>query len=273
MPPVDTKKDWFPKKSSGRLYVIYRVGGMYMGRAANTARVVTLKVVDGDAEGPSRIVRHPLPLQVVARLRQEIVAGEWAPGERVTEQLLTERNGVSRTPLREALKTVEAEGLLVLLPNRGAVITEPTLEDTEDKLRVLGTLEVMAAGLACLRASNAEIAALEKLHKRMMDAHKRRQATRYFDLNDQVHEALIEAAHSRTLSDLATSLNRHIRRARLIANFRETLNDHSKVEHEAIMEALVARDEKAAKLAIERHRESVLSKLLTTADTVAAAAR
>ena len=167
MPPVDTKKDWFPKKSSGRLYVIYRVGGMYMGRAANTARVVTLKVVDGDAEGPSRIVRHPLPLQVVARLRQEIVAGEWAPGERVTEQLLTERYGVSRTPLREALKTVEAEGLLVLLPNRGAVITEPTLEDTEDKLRVLGTLEVMAAGLACLRASNAEIAALEKLHKRM----------------------------------------------------------------------------------------------------------
>ncbi len=242
-----------------------------MGRAAGSVRAVSLKVVDGGAaEVPSRIVRHPLPLQVVARLRQEIVAGEWAPGERVTEQLLTERYGVSRTPLREALKTVEAEGLLILLPNRGAVITEPTIEDTEDKLRVLGTLEAMAAGLACVRASDAEIAALVKLHKRMADAHKRRQATRYFDLNDQVHAALIEAAHSRTLTDLATSLNRHIRRARLIANFRETLNDHSKAEHEAIIAALVARDETAAKRAIEQHRKSVLTKLMTSAATIAA---
>lgn len=212
----------------------------------------------------AQLERRLLPEQIVARLRAEIVAGEWAPGERVTEQLLSQRFGVSRTPLREAMKLLAAEGLLELLPNRGAVVTEPTIEDAQDKLRVLGAIEALAAGLACSAASDGDLAAIEETHARMMAAHARRQAKRYFELNDKVHRAIVAASRSRTTQELHESLSRHVERARQIANFREDLSDDSKHEHEAIVAALLRRDAAAAKLAVERHIGTVLRKISTT---------
>jgi DNA-binding GntR family transcriptional regulator len=209
----------------------------------------------------AQLERRPLPEQIVSRLRAEIVAGEWAPGERVTEQLLSQRFGVSRTPLREALKLLAAEGLLELLPNRGAVVTEPTIGDAEDKLRVLGALEALAASLACDAATDEEIAAIEQMHAKMMAAHARRQAKRYFELNDKVHHAIAIASHSRTVQELHERLSRHVERARQIANFRESLSDDSKHEHEAIIAALVRRDAVEAKRAVEQHIGTVLRKI------------
>ncbi len=217
------------------------------------------------SEGESPIARHPLPAQIVERLRAEIVEGKWGPGERLTEQMLCEIYGVSRTPLREALKVVETEGLLVLLPNRGAVITEPTLSDTRDKLRVLGALEGLAISLVCVQATEDELLAVAKLHERMQDAHKRKQPRRYFEVNDKVHVALIAASRNQTLGDLHATLSRHIRRARLIANFKETVSDQSMAEHEAIVAAVMRRDASAAKQAIEAHMETVVEKLMAAA--------
>jgi DNA-binding GntR family transcriptional regulator len=216
-----------------------------------------------DANGQSlpRLDRRLLPEQIVMRLRAEIVAGAWAPGERVTEQILSQRFGVSRTPLREAMKLLAAEGLLELLPNRGAVVTEPTIEDAQDKLRVLGALEALAASLACTTASDAELGALAELHERMMAAHDRGQTKRYYELNDRVHRAIAAAAHSRTVQELHESLSRHVDRARHIANFRESLSDDSKAEHEAIIAAVLKRDAAAAKQAVERHIATVLHKV------------
>lgn len=219
--------------------------------------------VANDQESP--IARHSLPSQIVERLRAEIVEGKWAPGERVTEQKLSELYGVSRTPLREALKIVEVEGLLVLLPNRGAVITEPTFSDTRDKLRVLGALEGLAAGLVCASGDDEDLAVFAKLHERMRDAHARKQARRYFEANDKVHSTLIAVARNPSLADLHAMLSRHIRRARLIANFKETVSDESMAEHEAIIAALLRRDAPAAKQAIEAHMETVVEKLMATA--------
>jgi DNA-binding GntR family transcriptional regulator len=215
---------------------------------------------DGEAPSP-RLDRRLLPDQILSRLRAEIVAGTWAPGERLTEQALSQRFGVSRTPLREALKLLAADGLLELLPNRGAVVTEPTIEDMEDKLHVLGALEALAAGLACERASDAEIAAIADLHAKMMAAHARRQAKRYFALNDEVHRAIVRASRSRTARELHESLSRHVERARQIANFGETLSDASKYEHEAIVAALLRRDPVTARKAVEQHLTTVLQKV------------
>jgi DNA-binding GntR family transcriptional regulator len=221
-------------------------------------------------QSAARLDRRLLPEQIVARLRAEIVAGAWAPGERVTEQILSQRFGVSRTPLREAMKLLAAEGLLSLLPNRGAVVTEPTIEDAQDKLRVLGALEALAAALACTAASAAELEEIAELHERMMAAHQRGQAKRYYELNDRIHRAIAAAAHSRTVQELHESLSRHVDRARHIANFREDLSDDSKAEHEAIIAALMRRDAAAAKAAVERHITTVLHKMAPHAPEPAA---
>jgi DNA-binding GntR family transcriptional regulator len=223
---------------------------------------------NGDTNGAPvpPLERRLLPDQILTRLRAEIVAGTWAPGERVTEQILSQRFGVSRTPLREAMKLLAAEGLLALLPNRGAVVTAPTIEDAEDKLRVLGALEALAASLACAAASDADLAGLAEMHDKMMAAHGRGQSTRYFELNDRIHRAIAVASHSRTVQELHENLSRHVERARHIANFRESLSDGSKAEHEAIIAALLRRDASAAKQAVERHIATVLRKMAPEAD-------
>jgi DNA-binding GntR family transcriptional regulator len=208
--------------------------------------------------------RRLLPGRIVTRLRAEIVAGEWSPGERITEQALCKRYGVSRTPLREALKILETQGLLALLPNRGAVIAEPTLEDTVEKLRVMGALEALAAVIACEQASAKAMAALERLHGQMMAAHAARDAARYFALNGRAHRAIVLAAGNRTLAALHESLSRQVELARHLANFRESLSDESKQEHEAIIAALLRRDGAAAQEAVERHIATVLRKIRAT---------
>lgn len=217
-------------------------------------------VFSGTAEkraAGSSIVRRDLPKEIVTRLRQEIVSGHWAPGERVTEQLLSERFGVSRTPLREALKVVAAEGLLELLPNRGAIIVEPTLEEAVEKVQVLGALESLAFQLACTAAADEELKELEQIHAKMMQAHEKGQAKRYFELNDTFHRAVVIAAHNRTLADLHGIAFRHVKQARLISEFRSIVHDSSSDEHQTIIDALMRRDGDAAKKAIEKHMTSI----------------
>lgn len=157
------------------------------------------------------------------------------------------------------------EGLLALLPNRGAVITEPTLEDTRDKLRILAALEALAIGLVCAQASDEELATIAKLHARMQEAHRHKQPRRYFEMNDRVHRALIGASGNRSLADMHETLSRHIRRARMIANFKETVSDQSMTEHEAIVAALQRRDAPSAKRAVEDHMATVMQKLMSAA--------
>ncbi|MGD9942805.1 MAG: GntR family transcriptional regulator [Burkholderiaceae bacterium] len=225
-------------------------------------RTPAMAKLNETASGASTIVRRALPQEIVDRLRAEIVSGRWAPGERLTEQSMALHFGVSRTPLREAFKVVAAEGLLELLPNRGAVIAEPTLTEAHNKMRVLGALEALAAELACEAATDEQIAELERLHAKVLDAHRRGQAQRYFELNDEFHLALVRAAHNQTLSDLHAIAFRHVKQARLITEFRDTLHDTSIVEHGEIMQALRKRDPKAAQRAIESHMATIRESLI-----------
>jgi DNA-binding GntR family transcriptional regulator len=145
------------------------------------------------------IARPALHDEVTARLRDLIVENRIQPGERVPELEIAARLGVSRTPIREALKVLAAEGLVEMQPLRGAIVRGFSAKDAQDMLRVIALLEEFAGREAC-GAPAADIAAVQALHERMREHHRRRERQPYFALNQQIHQAIVALARNETLS-------------------------------------------------------------------------
>ena len=134
------------------------------------------------------IERKTLHGELVERLRELIVEGTLVPGEKIAEKQLCERFGVSRTPLREALKVLAADGFVELTPNRGATVSRLTVEDLDSVFPSIGALEALAGELACRRRSDEELAEIRALHYQMVLHYKRGERSAYFRLNQQIHE-------------------------------------------------------------------------------------
>ena len=134
------------------------------------------------------IPRQVLHQEVAVRLRQRIVEGEIAPGAKLNERELSERLQVSRTPLREAIKMLAAEGLVELLPNRGAVAAQLSPQDVADTFEVIAGLEGQSGELAAQRITDAELAEIRALHYEMLAAFTRRDLSAYYRLNAQIHD-------------------------------------------------------------------------------------
>ena len=188
------------------------------------------------------IRRGSLHDELVGHLRDLIVEGELAPGARVPERELCARFGVSRTPLREALKVLASDGLLELLPNRGAQVARLTIADIDEMFPVMGAFEALAGELACARATEEEIAEIRAYHYQMVLHHARRELPGYFRLNQRIHERILEIAGNATLTRLYAGLAGRVRRARYVANMTQARWDQAVAEHEAILDALAARD-------------------------------
>jgi DNA-binding GntR family transcriptional regulator len=180
--------------------------------------------------------------RLVAAIRDLIVEGDLAPGSRVPERVLCERFDVSRTPLREALKVLASEGLLELLPHRGARVVVLTEEDVEEMFEVLGALEALAGELAAARMDAEELAEIRALHYQMALHFTRGELMPYFRLNQQIHEKVFAASRNRTLMTVYQSLAGRIRRARYIANVSHTRWAEAIEEHERMLAALESRD-------------------------------
>jgi DNA-binding GntR family transcriptional regulator len=163
--------------------------------------------------------------------------------------------GISRTPLREALKVLASEGLIELMPNRGAVVRSLTPKDMRDMLRVLGQLEALAGELACAAASDDAIAALHAQHKRMMEHYAARNRMEYFKLNQAIHSAIVRLADNPTLQALHETLQARIKRIRYVGNDRDDQWHDAVRDHEAMMAALLARDGAALGRALKQHLE------------------
>jgi DNA-binding GntR family transcriptional regulator len=181
-------------------------------------------------------------IEVTGRLRDMIIEGELAPGARVPEQKLCAQLAISRTPLREAFKALAAEGLLELLPNRGAIVAQLTVEDAEEIFQVLGALEVLAATLAVARISDAELAEIAARHFTMVAHYKRGDLMAYFKVNQAIHEAIVAASHNKVLTQTYRTLNARIARARYMSNLKAVRWEAAVREHEEILAALTARD-------------------------------
>jgi DNA-binding GntR family transcriptional regulator len=183
-------------------------------------------------ERPQGIMRRSLHHEVVEKLRDLILSGDLAPRSRVNEVALCERFEISRTPLREAIKLLAAEGLLDLLPNRGARIAALSASEIEEILQVVGVLEALAGELACKLITEEEMTALETANADMVEAWKTGDYPRYFKRNQQIHEAIIAAAGNSALEAVYRSLSGRVQRARFSAHktdeqWKRAIDDHN----------------------------------------------
>ncbi|MDP1717590.1 MAG: GntR family transcriptional regulator [Burkholderiales bacterium] len=190
----------------------------------------------------SLVERRLLHEEVIDRMRDLIVQGELAPETKLNERVLAAQLGISRTPLREAFKYLASEGLIELLPNRGAVVAPLKPEKVKEIFVVLGALEALAGELVCRNATDADIAEIRALHYQMVAHHARGELAPYFRYNQQIHIRLVECAGNATLAQVYRGLNAHVRRARYMANLSHDRWDEAVREHEAILAALTARD-------------------------------
>jgi DNA-binding GntR family transcriptional regulator len=198
---------------------------------------------DGAPERASTIIgRRSLHDELVPRLRDMIVEEELKPGERISERLLCERFGISRTPLREALKVLASEGLIVLTPNRGAVVARPTAKDVRGMLEVMGALEMLAGELAANLATDDDIERIRNYHRDMLAEYAKGEILAYFKLNQRIHESIAALAGNVTLSAFHATLGARMKRIRFIGNRKPGRWRESIREHEAVLAALEKRD-------------------------------
>ena len=216
----------------------------------------------GEGGGSERIERRTLHDEVLDRLRDMIQEGELRAGERIPERALCDRFGISRTPLREALKVLATEGLIDLLPNRGAAVSRISAEGLREAFEVMGALEALGGELACARITDAEVAAIRRLHDRMVAHHRAGRLNDYFALNQAIHEAILAAADNRMLSALYGRLRGQVQRARFAANLSETRWRQAVAEHEEMMTALEARDAERLGRIMKRHLSNKFETLL-----------
>lgn len=208
--------------------------------------------------GPSRrgrrsIERRSLHREVADQIRDMIVAGELPPGERVNEGGLCDQFGISRTPLREALKVLASEGLVELRPNRGTRVTAITPEEVGELFEVVSGIERLAGELATLRMSDRELERLKALHEKMERHYEAGEKQEYFRLNQQIHNTVVSLAGNSVLETTHASLMVRVRRARYMAIQSPERWHESVQEHRAILEALEARDSARAGELIRSH--------------------
>jgi DNA-binding GntR family transcriptional regulator len=181
---------------------------------------------------------------VLSRLRDYIVEGNLEDGAKIPERHLCSLFGVSRTPLREALKVLASEGLVDLLPNRGARVRQLSANDVIELFDVMGGLEALAGRLACEKITDTEFAEIERLHHEMYGAYLKRDMHGYFRCNQLIHHHIVAAARNSALSVIYASLAGRVRRVRYSANLVSKRDRWAEAmrEHEAILDALGRRD-------------------------------
>lgn len=199
------------------------------------------------------IERPTLHAIVVSRIRDMVIEGSLPAGVRIHEGQLGEQLGISRTPLREALKVLASEGLVELIPSRGAVVTTLTPKAAQDMLDVLKQLEAMAAPLICQHASDEDIREIRRLHDEMLGFYANRSRLEYFKLNQQIHSRLISLAGNQSLSLVYEILQTKMKRIRFIGDQREESWQAAVEDHEEIIAALESRDCAALTAAMVEH--------------------
>jgi DNA-binding GntR family transcriptional regulator len=178
--------------------------------------------------------------EILARLRDHIVEGNIPDGSRVPERQLCAMFGISRTPLREALKVLASEGLVDLLPNRGARVRQLSEHELRELFDVMGGLEGLAGRLACENITEEEIAEIERLHYEMYGSYLHRDMHAYFRTNQLIHQKIVEGSRNGALLAAYANFAGRIRRVRYSANFarkRERWGEAMR-EHEMILDAL-----------------------------------
>ena len=188
------------------------------------------------------IPRAALHEQVAQRLRQMLVENRISPGAKLNERELAEVLQVSRTPLREAIKMLAAEGLVELLPNRGAIAVSLTEADVLNTFEVMAGLEGLSGELAAQRITAEELAEIKAMQFEMMAAYTRRDLSNYYRINAQIHSAINAAAKNPVLTATYKQVNARLQALRFRSNQDGEKWKRAMKEHEKMIDALQARD-------------------------------
>ena len=222
-----------------------------MARAQKTLKIPSNRKVR------LRVVRSGLHEEAALRLRSLIVRGDLPPGEALVEGELCAALGVSRTPLREALKLLAAEGLVELRLNRSAIVAPIRREEIDELFEVVAGVERIGAELAAMRMTARDHDKLATLQQRMERHHDAGELREYFELNQQIHQFILGCARNAALRSTHEALMARVERARFFALSSRKRWDESVEEHRAIMRALAALDgDKAGRLLAQHVRRT-----------------
>ncbi|MBR1813449.1 MAG: GntR family transcriptional regulator [Lachnospiraceae bacterium] len=208
-----------------------------------------------------------LPLRDVAfrKLRQAILRGELQPGQRLMEIALAEQLGVSRTPVREAIRMLEQDGLAVMIPRRGAVVSKISGKNLRDVLEVRRALEELAVDLACTRMTDEDFQKLKEANERFSATLSGNDITKMAEADEAFHDLIYQASDNARLVQLEMQLREQMYRFR-IEHLKEKSKRYRLVEdHNAIIRNLINRDSDNAREAIREHinaQEVVVMKMI-----------
>ena len=201
----------------------------------------------------TRINRSSLSQQAIDLLREQIYNHALAPGQRLDEALLAEQLGISRTPLREALKVLAAEGLVDLQPHKGCFVSELTLRDLEEIFPIMATLEGRVAHEVAAKRTPAQLKALEALHEKLERHAAAGDVNRYYETNYVFHHQMQECAGNRWLQIVIGDLRKLLKLSRHHSLRLEGRLAASLAEHRALMQALQRQDAEAAERVMRDH--------------------
>jgi len=189
--------------------------------------------------------------EVAELLRQRIFSNELAPGSWIDELRLAEAYGISRTPLREALKVLATEGLVTMKVRRGAYVTVVSDKDQSDVYHLLSLLESDATGVVAQQASDTELAELVQIHQELHAA--KDNTERFFEVNERFHMRLLEMANNRWRTQLVLDLRKVMKLNRHNSLFKSGRIEESMQEHQDIMDALLAKDAALSQQRMQTH--------------------
>ena len=210
----------------------------------------------------TRIAPTALYQEVAERLRQRIYAHELEPGAWIDEQAIATQYGISRTPLREALKVLASEGLVTLKPRRGCYVTELSVQDLNDIFPLLAILEARCALEATRKASVADVRRLVEIHDRLEQTAAKGQTDRFFEANQLFHTTVQNMAGNRWLTQMIEDLRKVVKLTRMLSLSLTGRLEQSLEEHRIIIKAIQAGDAEAAERAMAAHIESAREALV-----------
>ena len=205
------------------------------------------------ASTKKRIQRQSLHLEVADNLRDMIVEGALPPGQRISESDLCDQFGISRTPMREALKVLASEGLVEIKPNRGTRVSEITLEDIDELFEAVSGIERLCGELATEKMTEGDLEHLKDLNERMINYFKNGQRHDYFRLNQKTHNLIVQLSGNTVLREIHANIMIKVRRARYLAILSVDRWEESVKEHAEILKAMQARDADLAGKRIRNH--------------------
>ena len=199
--------------------------------------------------------------QVFQKLRSDILSGRYQPGDELVESTVGKELGVSRTPVREAIRQLELEGLVKLIPNKGTIVNGISAKDVQDIYSIRSKLEGLCAGWAAKYRTEEELEQLEETVYLSKYHAQKEHYDQVFELDSRFHEILYEASHSKILAHTLSDYHQYVQKARKLSITSRVRSKTSNEEHEMILEAVKAGDEKRAEELATQHILNTITNL------------